>query len=181
LEQVSAFIGIRTTWGRTSTNAQVWDVSQSVVAQRIPVRLCNHAAFSPNNRWLVVGNGTEFRVWDVATWQSRFAMPSGAAGFYGQSAFSPDSQVLAVAISRTTVRLVEATSGRELAMLEAPERLVINWIAFNLDGTQLAVALATGPIQIWDLRLIRQQLASMNLDWDLPPYPLAQATQPAQP
>lgn len=24
---------------------------------------------------------------------------------------------------------------------------------------------------VWNLRLIRQQLASMNLDWDMPPYP----------
>jgi hypothetical protein len=28
-----------------------------------------------------------------------------------------------------------------------------------------------GPAQLWDLRLIREQLAAMNLDWDLPPLP----------
>jgi hypothetical protein len=48
---------------------------------------------------------------------------------------------------------------------------VISWIAFNRDGTQLAVALATGPLQLWDLRLIRKQLASMNLDWEMPAFP----------
>ena len=26
-------------------------------------------------------------------------------------------------------------------------------------------------VQLWDLRLVRQELAQMNLDWDLPPYP----------
>ena len=26
-------------------------------------------------------------------------------------------------------------------------------------------------MQLWDLRLIRQELKSMGLDWDLPPYP----------
>ena len=159
------------TWGCGSTNVQIWDALRSAVTQELPSYLCNHAAFSPNNRWLVIGNVTEFRVWDVATWQSRFALPTEAAGFYGYSAFSPDSQMLAAAISRTAVRLVETASGRELATLEAPEQLVISWIAFNADGTQLAVALATGPIQLWDLRLIRQQLASMNLDWEMPPYP----------
>src|SRR5437660_2578137 len=25
-------------------------------------------------------------------------------------------------------------------------------------------------VQLWDLRQIRQQLAALNLDWDLPPY-----------
>jgi WD40 repeat protein len=89
--------------------------------------------------------------------------------------------MLAVGISRTAVQLVEASSGRELATLEAPEQLVINWIAFNPDGTQLAVALATGPIQLWDLRLIRQQLVSMNLDWGMPPYPRKKTNQPPGP
>jgi WD40 repeat protein len=169
------------TWGRASTNVQIWDVLSSAVAKELPVHGCNHAAFSPNNRWLVVGNVMEFRVWDVATWQSRYAITNEASGFYGYSAFSPDSRMLAVGISRTAVRLVEASSGRDLATLEAPERLVINWIAFNPDGTQLAVALLTGPIQLWDLRLIRQQLASMKLDWEMPPYPRKKTNPPPGP
>jgi tetratricopeptide (TPR) repeat protein len=31
--------------------------------------------------------------------------------------------------------------------------------------------LEEGTIQIWNLRAIREQLAAMGLDWDLPPYP----------
>jgi len=27
-----------------------------------------------------------------------------------------------------------------------------------------------GPVHVWDLGLIRSELAAMNLDWDLPPY-----------
>lgn len=39
-------------------------------------------------------------------------------------------------------------------------------------GSVVAVVpIAEGTIQLWDLRLIRQQLASMNLDWGMPPYP----------
>jgi hypothetical protein len=26
-------------------------------------------------------------------------------------------------------------------------------------------------VQLWDLRLLRQELAQMHLDWDAPPYP----------
>jgi WD40 repeat protein len=169
------------TYKRGSTNVQIWDVVRSAVVKELPSHQCNHAAFSPDNRWLVVGNVTEFRVWDVATWQSRYAPTNEASGFYGYSAFSPDSRMLAVGISRTAVRLVEASSGRELATLEAPEQRVISWLAFSPDGTQLAVALATGPIQLWDLRLIRQQLVSMNLDWEMPPYPRTKPNQPPGP
>jgi WD40 repeat protein len=169
------------TWSRGSTNVEIWDVLSSAVVKELPAPLCNHAAFSPNNRWLVVGNWVEFRVWDVATWQIRFALTNEATGFYGYSAFSPDSQMFAAGISRTAVRLVEMATGRVLATLEAPERLVINWLSFSPDGTQLAVALATGPIQLWDLRLIRQQLVSMNLDWEMPPYPRKKTNQPPGP
>jgi hypothetical protein len=34
-------------------------------------------------------------------------------------------------------------------------------------------------LHVWDLRLIRQRLAAMGLDWDLPPY--EPAAQPAAP
>ena len=80
-------------------------------------------------------------------------------------------QVLATATSRKLVRLSNASSGVELATLETPERLVLSWLAFSPDATQLAIALANGPIQVWDLRQVRAQLASMNLDWDMPPHP----------
>jgi hypothetical protein len=45
----------------------------------------------------------------------------------------------------------------------------IQWIAFDDTGTQLAAVIASGALQLWDLRLIRQLLAAMKLDWDLPP------------
>ena len=34
-------------------------------------------------------------------------------------------------------------------------------------------------IRVWDLRLIRQQLVALGLDWDEPPYPPAPPTAPA--
>jgi hypothetical protein len=36
-------------------------------------------------------------------------------------------------------------------------------------------------IQVWNLRLIRQELAAMGLDWDLPSYPPEAANAPAEP
>jgi hypothetical protein len=41
----------------------------------------------------------------------------------------------------------------------------VEGLTFSPDGTQLAV-LSSAAIQVWDLPLIRQQLAVMNLDWD---------------
>jgi tetratricopeptide (TPR) repeat protein len=36
-------------------------------------------------------------------------------------------------------------------------------------------------IHVWDLRAIREQLAKLELDWDLPPYPLAPEVKKPQP
>ncbi len=152
-------------WGRESSDVQIWDVARSAIVQKLPARLCNHAAFSANSRWLLVGTGAEMRVWDVATWKSRYALPCKSAGFFGLSAFSPDNQLLAAVTTRSVVRLTEASSGREVATLEMPDHLGISWLTFNPDSTKLAVAVTTGPIQIYDLRLIRQELAAMHLDW----------------
>jgi WD40 repeat protein len=92
--------------------------------------------------------------------------------------FSPDSAFVAVAFTRDTVRLLDAPSGRELATLEAPEPNDICDLAFSGDGCHLAVMYANGPVHVWDLRLIRSELAAMNLDWDQPPYPKSSKTTP---
>src|SRR5439155_3018988 len=111
------------TWTRSSTNVQICDVARSNLVHEVPAHLSIHVTFSPNNKWLIVGDSVEFRAWNIHTWQSFYAVPRDYAEYYGYMAFSPDSRMLAVAISRSTIRLVEAATGRELATLEAPARL----------------------------------------------------------
>ena len=36
-------------------------------------------------------------------------------------------------------------------------------------------------VQLWDLRLLRQELTQLHLDWDMPPYPPAGKTTGASP
>ncbi|HYV28108.1 MAG TPA: tetratricopeptide repeat protein, partial [Candidatus Eisenbacteria bacterium] len=181
---MSADARLAATWAHLNTsghfigtNVQVWDVTRSNIVHELPAHPSIFAAFSPNNESLVVGDEVEYRAWDLRTWQSRYALPRDVAGFWAYMAFSRDGRMLAVAISRSTVRLVQAATGSELATLEAPDRMDIHWITFNADGTQLAVVTGAGPIQLWDLRLIRQQLATMKLDWEMPPFPPPQASE----
>ena len=70
------------------------------------------------------------------------------------------------------VLLVDPDSGRELATLEPPPESPqdVGRLAFSPDGSRLAVPI-DNEILVWDLRLIRAQLAEMGLDWDAPPLP----------
>src|SRR5262249_7508049 len=74
------------------------------------------------------------------------------------------------------VRLIDPRTFEALATLTSPESSSsepqrIIGLAFSPDGTYLAAACLTPrAVQLWDLRLIRQQLGARGLDWDLPPY-----------
>jgi len=124
---------------------------------------------SPNGKWLgtVLGG---FRLWVVGSWRE-----GPKIGGDGEGAdFSPDSKLLAVETGRGVVRLVNPETGQEYARLEDPNQDRAGRITFSPDGTQLVVASGDHhSIHVWDLRAIRTQLATMGLDWDLPPYPPA--------
>jgi tetratricopeptide (TPR) repeat protein len=80
------------------------------------------------------------------------------------------------------VRLVNPDTGREYARLEDPNQSLPGSLRFSSDGAQLvATSKGSQPVHVWDLRVIRERLATMRLDWDLPPYLPAAATAAAPP
>ena len=87
------------------------------------------------------------------------------------SLFSPDSRLLAINDVFGVIRLLEATTGREVAQLTGPEATWYPPACFTPDGTRL-VARCSGEtaLYVWDLRLIRQQLKDLGLDWDWPDF-----------
>jgi WD40 repeat protein len=146
------------------------------------------AAFSPNGKWLVTGSPDHYHVWEVGSWAKPvYEIPGyhGIAGLVGPLAFSPDGTILAIARSSSEVELVDANKGWEKLVTLKSSRddpAILNWLKFSADGSQLAVVTQAHLIYIWDLRAIREQLAVMTLDWELPPYPSSQAMlAPGQP
>jgi WD40 repeat protein/tRNA A-37 threonylcarbamoyl transferase component Bud32 len=164
------------TW--VSSGVKVWDAATGNLVTTLPTEFAARVAFSPNGRWLAVCSESLW-LYEVGSWKrgdplqsvQREATPNNLA-------FSHDSRIMAVGSSSQSVHLLQVASGRELAVLDPPHRSGdICAIRFSPDGTQLAVLLRNGDVQLWDLRLIRQRLASMGLDWDEPPYPPAASTR----
>ncbi len=149
---------------------QVFDVDSGAMIRQLPQggSAGSQTLFSPNGKWLLTGDTLEFRLWEVGTWRLVYSISRGDTGYAAVMAFSLDSSILALTPSRDTLRLVEASSGSELATLEAPEANDIYYACFSPNATQLAVLYRHGPIQIWDLRLIRGELAAMKLGWISP-------------
>jgi len=80
--------------------------------------------------------------------------------------FSPDGKILAAHQPRAGVRLFDPATNHEFATLPTTG---IPW-CFSPDSSLLVTAGEQQTLQVWDLRLIRAQLATMGLDWDLPAY-----------
>jgi WD40 repeat protein len=150
----------------------VAEVGTGKVLSTLPAPGVTAVAFSPNDRWLAVGGYTQYWLLDTRSWQCFAPIQRDLSSDLPASlTFSPDSRTLAIAWSARAVRLIEPSTHRQIATLESPEPVAIGCLTFSPDGTQLAVGRWDHLIALWDLRLIRKELASMKLDWDLPPYP----------
>jgi WD40 repeat protein len=145
----------------------VWDVATGR-SRTLPGSLPgDHVAFSPDGRWLVVGGAGDYRFYCVGTWQVGPLLPRNPGVLTaGPLAFARDGSVLAIARTLTDIQLVDPTTGRALATLQAPEPRQVSWLCFSPDGDRLAVATAGDHVRLWDLGLIHRRLAAMGLDWD---------------
>jgi WD40 repeat protein len=155
------------TW--KGTGVAVWSNPSGRLLTNLPVMGNAAVAFSPDGARLAASNGEECRVWDSRSWALRGRhRRHDAADLAGPLVFSPDGQMLAFLQGRQAeCRLVRAASDQELTTLE--EGLPL---AFSRSGGLLATCEAdTRRLALWDLRLIRQQLAALKLDWGLPPLP----------
>ncbi len=76
-----------------------------------------------------------------------------------------NAQSMRPAPGRTSDGLAES-----VALLCSPETEVILGLIFSADCTRLAASKSSSRIEIWDLKLIRLELAGMRLDWDALPF-----------
>jgi WD40 repeat protein len=140
-----------------------------------------YVKFSPDGRWLAVAKfpGLKCRLWHVGSWRPGPTIQVSTEFF--TMAFARGGRLLAID-DAGRVRLVSANSGREVATLDAGTGSSSNFfsLAFSPDGTYVAAG-RDHIIHLWNSRLIREQLAPLGLDLDLPTYPLAGPHQDAAP
>ncbi len=155
--------------------AKVWNVRTGQLVQTLRGADIVSLAFSPDGRWLVTCGFEEYRFWEVDSWQPRRAISRMRVGKnVGPVVLIRAGTMMAVSAGEFGVELLDADTGRILAVLDQSEQLPV---CFSRTGEQLVTIDHTGANYLWDLRAVRQQLAAMKLDWDSPPIPPPTATQ----
>ncbi|HEV3256199.1 MAG TPA: protein kinase, partial [Gemmataceae bacterium] len=103
---------------------KVWDAQTGKLAQDLDLGEAEpraaSPAFSPDGKWLVTGTFSEYRFWEVGSWQQKHSLPrENAKNSLDWITFSPDGNILAILHSVSAVRLVDPATGREIATLPA--------------------------------------------------------------
>ena len=162
---------------RFSLGVKVWDVRTGTLLKELPVDAghgepSSSVAFSADGGCLATSTVNEYCFWDVSSWSIIRRIPQEPGNdFPAMMAFSRDGKVFAGTHSRNIVRLYNAANGQVLADLETPSSKLLTSLSFNEDGTLLAACESRDRLRVWDLRVIREELAAMNLDWEMPAYP----------
>lgn len=155
--------------GKRGNRLQIADARSGKVVTNLNVGGSCRSFFSPDNRWLLSATFAEYRYWEVGSWKLALRIPRAPTYSNGNTAaFTPDGELVALSMAEQSVRLFVAGTERELATL--PAARLITHVCFSPDGSQLLITSENGVAQLWDLRLIRKQLADMNLDWDEPSF-----------
>ena len=150
---------------------KIWNASSGELVRTLPMPARTLGAFSPDGHWLATST-SEYQLWEVGSWLPKGApVPGYDVPEWNFTAFSPDGRVMARTLEGHKIQLLETITEKPLATLEAPGSIVIGRFKFSPDGSHLAAMQNDQQVQLWDLRLIRQELAQMHLDWDMPPYP----------
>jgi serine/threonine protein kinase/WD40 repeat protein len=161
-------------WDGRSKTALIWDAKTGKQVRELLQAEHTSAKFSPDGQWLMTSDASNNRLWEVGTWRELRSFPP--AGF----CFSRDSLLLAMNDKFGSIGLVEITTGREVARLTGPDSMQYRPAGFTPDGTRLVSTYSgSNALYVWDLRLIREELKELHLDWEWPEFPPADASKPS--
>ena len=163
-------------WAATGTwwghGTRIWDTSSGKCVCELPgeaMRDNVQIAFTGDDRWLVTGTRQHgYQLWQVGTWKPGTLLRTEQE-VIPQVALTRDGKTLAITPAPNVIRLLDLNTFRELATLQAPETRSIFWLCFSRDNNLLAAACDNQVIQVWDLRHLRKELATLGLDWHPPP------------
>jgi WD40 repeat protein len=148
-------------------SVRLWNLQDTNAVRELPIEPASCLAFSPTGARLITGSVEQYCVWDTHDWHCVVEVPRSEKGAGNTAiACAPTGGLMAVTSSAHALSLLEIETGRELASFGMPDGQLISALAFSPDGYRLAVCGQTPVIYLWDLALIRSELAKLDLDWN---------------
>jgi serine/threonine protein kinase/WD40 repeat protein len=169
------------TWKGNDVNVYAADSGQ--LLRQLKVKGSAMVLFSPDGKWLAVASPAGIGFWKTGSWEpwERSVAPD-QVGQTTPMAFSPDGSLLAAASGNCEVKIFAFPGCEPVATLKAQTGTgaAVSSLCFGPTGTELAAIEWNGQLNVWDLRVIRQELARLRLDWSLPPLtPVPESSSPA--
>lgn len=152
------------TGGSTEFNIKVWRLSEPTKNGALALDKCLtrktgrvfFQAFSSDGKLLAsTGWGGYIQIWDMPGVTERIALEAKARAFSSLS-FSPDGKTLASTCDReegatllSPMLLWDLKTGKEKTNFKGPRQT--SGVAFNPDGTRIAIGCAEGAVKLWDV------------------------------
>ena len=157
-----------------SRQVKIWDAHSGTSLRELAdpdwtPRQSINPVFQSDGNSLLIGWQAGCGNWDTNSWEPHWRIPhTGSSAL----ATSHHGGIVALSEAENSVQLRDATNGELLGTLPTPS--VVDDVMFSPDDTQLAVTYSSRhELQMWDLRLLRDQLTELGLDWSRPPFPAA--------
>jgi WD40 repeat protein len=145
---------------------RIWDLRSGQFLATLPTTHAVAAAFHPSGTELFTSSHGGLYRWQWNTLAGLRIGPALKLQVDGLLEGTSDGKLLAVTVSPSVVQLIDVSSWRPPARLQSPDLDPVMLQGFSPEGSQLVVARAAGGAHVWNLRLIREQLQALGLDWD---------------
>ncbi len=143
--------GSRLVSGGNDSMVRIWNArtGAELAVYRGHEHFVSSAAFSPDGSLVAsASKDNTVRLWDTSMHAGRAELRGDESGV-SSVAFTADGSRLASG-SYKTVRIWDAQTGRELAVLRGHEEQFVNCVTFAPDGSRLASASDDATVRLWD-------------------------------
>lgn len=169
---------IRSRDGRWMASAQtctIYEAGSLNVCRILTPGAGRRVSFSPDSRRLVSTDmNHRWDVYEAPQWhqiassgQSDVVTRTKIVGDAVEAGWSPDASWFAAAGEDTDIDLVEAGTWRTMARLHGPIEIPV--IDVTADGSFLVVQRRDGPVEIWNLTKLQEEMRALGMDLRLPP------------